>query len=1051
MAPCAQCSAALPDGARFCPNCAAPVEPERAAKERKLATVLFADLVGSTALGGSLDPEHTRDLLDRFYDAMAAEIAIGGGTVEKFIGDAVVAVFGAPAALEDHAERALNAALSMQRRLRELFGGRLALRIGVNTGEVVVGRPREGSSFVTGDTVNVAARLEQAARPGQILVGERTAAAVRGAFEFATASTVEAKGKPGGVMCRELVRMMAPTQRRGARGLETAFVGRERDLAWLEGELARCRGGQRPRFVSLVGDPGIGKTSLVREFRTRLPEEVLFRIGRCVSYGRRVTYSPLADVLRTQLGLLESDEVETVLARLAGRDILGLTLGLDVGGDLDPRGAAEQLRTAWVKLLAELTATQEVVLVIEDLHWASEPLVELLDRLLAEVEGPLLLLVTTRPDRPELRAGGASSTLEPLTAQEAELLLHRLLGSELRGPVRDLLVRRADGNPFFLEELLSALIDQGLLARVNGGWRLERAPATLDIPDSVQAVLAARIDLLPPAAKSTLQAASVIGRTFAPPALAVLARTTDDQLGTLVERGFLRRDEPDLVFKHALTWEVVYGSLPKASRARLHASFASWLEATGGGRDDQAAALAHHYVQAVDPDIAALAWRGTEAELDRLRTRALHWLRRSAELAVGRYDIEEALALLHRATQLAPEDAGLWRAIGRANALKFAGEAYWEATLKAIELTSAPMTLGELYGELAFETTLRGQMWKRAPDGALVEGWIKRALELAAPDSRAFAYATLANAMREDDVTAAERAVAIGERLGDVELLSHGFFTRFAIAQGASDYAAAAEWAQRRLALAGRFTDPDHLALIHWSSATAELAVGHLKEAEAHALRHDAIGARLSPHHAVHAIANLLIVAQATGRWDQLRGLQPRAEQAVADNAATPCAMNAFSLLACATACAELGLATETRRLENDTAALGLEGYTGVLGPLLTRLALLRGDLEQVSALLEKSPTWLGHVYTHVVAATTRLDALAAAGRKGDVEAEAMRFAQPGTFLEPFALRTLGLVRGDGALLAQAIERFEAMGLGWHAAKTRAAADQARLKPRAVQ
>jgi class 3 adenylate cyclase len=204
----------LPEGARFCPSCAAPVEPEPAARERKLATLLFADLVGSTKLGGSLDPEHTRDLLDRFCDAMASEIALGGGTIEKFIGDAVVAVFGAPAAYEDHAERALSVALWMQRRLREVFGERLRLRIGVNTGEVVVGRPREGSSFVTGDAVNVSARLEQAARPGQVLVGERTVALVGDAFEFAQPTTVEAKGKEGGVVCRELVRMVADRRSR---------------------------------------------------------------------------------------------------------------------------------------------------------------------------------------------------------------------------------------------------------------------------------------------------------------------------------------------------------------------------------------------------------------------------------------------------------------------------------------------------------------------------------------------------------------------------------------------------------------------------------------------------------------------------------------------------------------------------------------------------------------------------------------------------------------------------------------------------------------------
>ena len=275
--------------------------------ERKLATILFADLVGSTEMGASLDPEHTRDLLDRFYDAMEAEIALGGGTVEKFIGDAVVAVFGAPAAQEDHAERALQVALWMQERLQELFDGRLSLRIGVNSGDVVVGRPREGSSFATGDAVNVAARLEQAAEPGHVLVGERTASLVAGAFELGEPRTVEAKGKEGGVACRELGRMLAPRRPRGGHGLESSFVGRTRELEWLDAAVARTQEAGRPQLAVVVGEPGIGKTSLVRELWERLPSGTAFRLGRCLSYGRSVTYSALADVLRQELGVRQED------------------------------------------------------------------------------------------------------------------------------------------------------------------------------------------------------------------------------------------------------------------------------------------------------------------------------------------------------------------------------------------------------------------------------------------------------------------------------------------------------------------------------------------------------------------------------------------------------------------------------------------------------------------------------------------------------------------------------------------------------------------------
>ena len=1035
METCRRCSARLPEGARFCPICAAPVEREPAARERKLATVLFADLVGSTALGGSMDPEQTRDLLDRFYDAMAAEIALGGGTVEKFIGDAVVAVFGAPTAQEDHAERALQVGLWMQARLAELFGERLALRIGVNSGEIVVGRPREGSSFVTGDAVNVAARLEQAARPGQVLVGERTAALVGGAFEFDEPTTIEAKGKPAGVRCRPLVRMVGPRRPRGGRGLSTAFVGRERQLAALQEELRRSIEAGRPRMVVLVGEAGVGKTSALREFRSRLPDDVRFRLGRCLSYGRGVTFSALADVLRSELGLREEDPAEAVLARLAGREILALTLGLDVAGELDPRAAGQRLQDEWVRLLDALVAEGPVVLAVEDLHWSTEPLLDLLDRLLEEVAGPLLLVATARPGGPSLRAVRASVDLGPLSDREAEEMLDIVLGAPLRAPGRELVIGHAEGNPFFLEEVLADLIDRRLLERRNGEWALRDGASGLGIPDSVQGLLAGRIDLLPSPAKNALQAAAVIGRSFSPPALASLIGSAAE-VRTLVERGFVRPTEPELVFKHALTREVAYGSLPKAERARLHASYAVWLEEQEAG-DLRAGALAYHYAEAVNPEFAEMAWRDREEEAERLRAKALGWLRRAADLALGRFDLGDALALLHRAADLSPEDGGIWHEIGKVNALKFDGEAYWEAMLKAVDLTSEPLSLAELYGELAFQTSNRGAMWKRRPDDDLISGWIAKALDLASPDSRVFAYALLAKASRDDDVPATERVISIAERLDDVELLSFAQFNMFGIALASSDYASAYEWARNRLALADRFTDPDHLALIHWSSSTAELALGHIDAAAAHARRHDAIGARLSPHHAIHAVGNLLTVEEAAGRWKGIRELQARVERTVTENIDTPCVENARCLLSCAAACAELGLAAESRRLEDASNALGMEGYEIWLDPLRARLALVRGDLDALGRLIEASDDWHWVTWRHQYGTATRLDALIALGRLEQADEQATRTLQPGTYLEPFALRTLGIARRDPDLIARAVERFVALGLDWHAAQTR--------------
>ena len=993
--------------------------------ERKLATVLFADLVGSTALGGELDPEYTRDLLERFYDAMEAEIALGGGTVEKFIGDAVVAVFGAPAAQEDHAERALQTALWMLERLRELFADRLALRIGVNSGEVVVGRPREGSSFATGDAVNVAARLEQAAAPGQVLVGERTAALVGEAFKLGEPRTVAAKGKEGGVVARELRRMVAPRRPRGGHGLSSTFVGRARELDWLQ-QLAST---DEPRFALLVGEPGLGKTTLVRELQARLPDRTAYRLGRCLSYGRSVTYSPLADVLRQELGLRQED---AALERLAGREVLGLTLGLDVAGELEPRAAVLALQDEWVRLVSELGARGPAVIVLEDLHWATEPLLELLGRVLADATGPVLVLGTTRPGREGLPAG-ESLTLGPLGDDEAAELIDGALAAPLDAGARELVVRHAEGNPFFVEEVLSDLLDRGLLTRQAEAWTL--AAGALAIPDSVQGVLAARIDLLSPAGKDALQAASVIGRSFSPAGLAALAGSTAE-VRTLVERGFVRATEPELVFKHALTRDVAYASLPKAERARRHAAYADWLEGVDAG-DRRAGTLAYHYAEAVNPEIADLAWRDRDEDAARLRESALRWLRRAAELAVGRFDLEDALGLLGRAVELTPADPELWHSLGRINALKFDGQAFWEAMQKTLELTADPAERGALYAELSFESSMRGAMWKVAPDWALVSGWIQQALEHAEPDSRAYAYGLVAKAMLEDDAAAAERATAIAERLDDVELLSFGLFAHSANAQYTADFATASELAQRRLGLVGHIADPDHLALIHWGSATAELDLGRLEEAELHSLRHDAIAARLTPHHEVHAICNLVTLDEAAGRWSRLHDRIERTERAVAANADTPCVYNARNLLAGAVACAALGLDDEARRLEAEESALGFDGYAYMLDPLRARLALMRGELDRVEALLDGSEMWSWQVFNLVGSVAARLDALVAVGRAGEAVADAERYAIPGTYLEPFSLRTLGVARRDPTLVAQAQERFDAMSLDWYAAQTR--------------
>jgi class 3 adenylate cyclase len=1056
MALCDRCGTEIPAGARFCPGCAAPVAGERPTEERKLATVLFADLVGSTALSGSQDPERTRVLLDRFYDVMTEEIERAGGTIEKFAGDAVMAAFGAPSALEDHAERALHAALAMQRRLAELGEGRLALRIGINTGEVVVGQARAGSSFVSGDAVNVAARLEQAAAPGAILVGERTVAAARGAFEFEQPAVVEAKGKPEGVVARRVVRALSLMRPRGVSGLARAFIGRDRELERLGDAYRATVDQRRPRLVTILGDAGVGKTRLVRELWERLPEqrpEPLRRTGRCLSYGTGTAFWALGEVLREHLGLLESDAPEVALDRLgAAWEILGLTLGLDVARDLHPLAARDRFQDAWAEFLTDLVAERPTVLLIEDVHWAETQLLDLLEYLLGRAEGPLLVIVTARPELLEhrpgwgARAGGELLELEPLSAHDCVRMLDEMLAGGLPTELSELVVERAEGNPFFLEELLGVLIDRGLLARQNGGWVLHELPNEFAVPDSVQAVLAARIDLLGAAEKSALQAASVIGRVFWTGPVYELVEAKPD-LRVLEDRDLVRRragssmaGEREYVIKHALTREVAYESLPRARRPRMHAAFSAWLERRAPGRDDLASLIAHHYAEAVRPEHADLAWAGEAEEFERLRGKALLWLEAAAQSAMRRYEIEGALELLHRALSLQPDEeaeARVWQAVGKANALKFDGEAFWTAMQSSLKVCSNKATCADTYSELAFQTAIRSSMWAKRPDRELVAGWIEQALELSESGSDSRAKALIARSFWEQNTPdAAREASELAERSGDIELRSYAWGARGTVAFGEGDFVSALSWSQRRLNVKDEISDPDHVAEIYEQAIPSCCANARFVEARRLAVEHDAIVEPLSDHHRLHGIAVLLEVEEVCGGWNRILDLAARTEAAVEANLTTPCVRNARTLLLTALAAAYTGDEETARQYERRAEEVATEGYDLVLAAPRTWLALLRGEIEELDRLEPVDLTRVKHEYA-LPAAAARLDALAALKDRSLVERDASPLLQPGTYLEPFALRALGAVREDELLIEQAADHFDAMGLDWHAEQSR--------------
>ena len=1047
MQVCAQCSGPVPGDARFCPGCGAVVEsPPAPAEERKLATVLFADLVGSTALAGEQDPERTRAVLDRFYDAMAAEIGAAGGTVEKFVGDAVMAAFGAPAALEDHAERALHAALAMQRRLADLFGTELSMRIGVNTGQVVVGRAREGSSFVTGDAVNVGARLEQAAAPGEILVGERTANAVRGAFELGEPATVDAKGKPGGVACRRLVRALSLMRPRGVGGLNRSFVGRDDELDRLREAYERVRENGAPELVTIVGDAGVGKSRLVRELWDWLAgcePQPLQMTGRCLSYGHGTTYWPLAEVLREHLGILENDSPQTIAERLGDRPYLGLTLGIETGERLHPLKARERLHDSWIEFIGENVRERPAAMLVEDVHWADDDLLDLVDTLAAQVPGPLLLVATARPELLERRPARNRHALmlEALHADAAGTMLDELLGTELPESVREVVVERAEGNPFFVEELLATLIDRGVLERRNGGWTCAELPEGFEIPDTMQAVLAARIDLLPPAEKSALQAAAVIGRVFwTGPVYELVGGMPDFEL--LAERDFVRRragsslpGEREYAIKHALTREVAYGSLPKARRAQLHAAFAGWLERSSSGSDEHASILAHHYAEAVRPEDADLAWAEREADVERLRAKAVAWSQRAAEAAVSRYEMDEACALFQRAIELEDDPKRKGRLsfeLGRASGLKYDGKLFRSALENALELGHPPV---EVYVELAFQTVERAGMWLHQPSGELVRGWIDRAVELSEEDSIERAKAIYARASWLDDEDDARTALQLAERLGDLELRARALHALASARWEVADYEGAIAFTEARLELVPRLTDPDHRASAYWMAADIYVAAGRLSEARDAALLLQAESEGLTPHHRVHDVGRRADIAAAAGRWEELQGLTRLIEPAVEANLATPCPINVASLLLCSTAFAYGDDDAESRRLEEKADAIGMQGYGFAQHPPRIRLALARNDLGALEGLIaaldpEELEPWAFE------SRAALFDALIVLDDRERIEADGPEWLRPG-YAEPFALRALGYAREDPELLEQAAARFEAMGCDWHAAETR--------------
>ncbi|HEV2013383.1 MAG TPA: adenylate/guanylate cyclase domain-containing protein [Candidatus Dormibacteraeota bacterium] len=875
------------------------------AEERRVVTILFADVAGSTALGDTLDPEDVRVLLRRYYDVARETVTEHGGILEKFIGDAVVAVFGFPHTHDDDPQRALAAALVLRDRVRAdpMLGDRLPIRLGINTGEVVAVRESATGDFpLSGDAVNVAARLQQATEPWSILCGERTVASVRAGFEFGSVLSIDARGKSQPIRALPLLGRSArlPVANR------TPLIGRDADLQQLELVARRALHEQRPFLVSIIAPAGVGKTRLLEEFLERLPgiePTATVAIAQCLPYGQRLTYWPLRGVLYRLIGVSDDAKAHTVRSAirvwLEGSGLEAMDrevelLAATVGAGETEVSDRSALLAAWRTLFEIAASRAPLVLVFEDLHWSSDSLLDLFEFVMQpRGDLPLLMIALTRPELLERRpswGGGrrnyTSISLEPLSDRDTAELVERLLAG-CSAELVDRVVRHAEGNPFFAGELVRSIAER---------------PSANQLPDTVQATVLARLDLLAPEERRIIQLGSVFGRAFRPPGLLALEPTLqglDEAIDGLVDKDLLRSTGADIfAFRHILIREVAYQTLTRSERGRLHASAAAWLEGLAVEREHALAELiAYHYREAA---LIETAQRPGEAETERVRKKAVDWLSRAAEVAAAAAASLEGSRHLRSAIDLA-ERARLPDLYQRLGEMAESGDLVVEAYRTALRLCreqgrSANQELQILAGLLTTYMRFQGSVTNRPPEEAMTElRRDARAVAAHVTDDRSLAAYLAAEgfipfwlsggtrAATAEEIAAADasarKALEIARGLDDPKLQSVALDALSGTAQDQNDWRRSREYARQRLAFQERLGVEEKIdahSMAAWSSAL----LGDLDDAE----RVSAQGlAQVQPGQfpswTLHLVAWRIYTLTLLGRWDEALTMAERARQ----------------------------------------------------------------------------------------------------------------------------------------------------------------------------
>jgi class 3 adenylate cyclase/tetratricopeptide (TPR) repeat protein len=713
---CASCGGSNAPDKRFCGDCGAPLEvgavsvaaPAPAATvapvaERRLVSVLFADLVGFTTASEARDAEDTRELLTRYFDSSRQIVERYGGTVEKFIGDAVMAVWGAPVAQEDDAERAVRAALDLVAGIsvlgQEVGAPDLRARAGVLTGEAAVSLGAEGQGMVAGDLVNTASRVQGAAEPGSVLVGEATKRASEAAIVYEDAGTHELKGKAEPVRLWRASRVVGSRRGEGrSMGLEAPFVGRDREFRLVKDLFHATADDRRASLVAVVGVAGIGKSRLAWEFEKYLDglvDNVWWHRGRCLSYGDGVAYWALAEMVRMRARIAEDDPPEEALGKLRAtieehipdpderewveprlQHVLGLTDR--VAPD------REDLHSAWRLFFERMAETAPVVLLFEDLHWADAALLDFIEYLLDWSRShPLYVLTLSRPELGDRHPtfgtrirNSTALTLEPLDDAAMDSLLHGLvpgLPEELRVTIRD----RADGIPLYAVETVRMLLDRGLLEPYGDGYRVSGPVEALEVPETLHALIAARLDGLEPLERGVLEDAAVLGKTFTQRGLTAVSGSAEADLepilALLVRKELLTlQTDPrspergQYGFLQALVQRVAYDTLARRDRKARHLAAAGFLELEAGlDPDEIAEVIAAHYLDAHAADPEA-------GDADDVKTQAREWLARAGERAAALAAPEDARRAFDRAAELADADEDCARLLERAGEMALA-------------------------------------------------------------------------------------------------------------------------------------------------------------------------------------------------------------------------------------------------------------------------------------------------------------------------------------------------------------------------------------------